>query len=112
MATHDPGAGGPFVRDTAFGGILHPRAVSFRELRPVDSAHVCIRGTRVTAHVDRFSPLNVRGGLLRYSPLGVLAHYVEDVLGRALRRLTGRAANDTCHLDCDIVWVDDDEDAA
>lgn len=100
---------GRFVKDTPVGGMLHRRSVSYRELRQLDSVHVTVDGTRVSAHVDRVSPLNVkRGGRFRYSLAGVLVHWVDDVGGRAVRRLFGRSAHDDCHLDCDIAWVDDD----
>lgn len=103
---------GRFVRDTSMGGMLHHGTRSYRELRAVDAVHLCVDGNRVTAHVDQVSPLNLRrGGRFRYSVAAVVAHAVEDVGRRGVRRLMGRATNEHCHLDCEIVWVDDDDEA-
>lgn len=103
-------AGGRFVRDTAVGGFLHRRAVSYRERQAFDGVHLCVEGNRVTAHVDQYSPLNLAGrGRLRYSLPGMVAHWSEDVVRRCVRRLLGRARADHCRLDCGIEWVPDDE---
>lgn len=100
---------GSFIRDTVIGGCLH-RGVSYRELQEIGAVHLCVDGNRVTAHVDRYSPLNHRGrGRFRYSLAGVLAHWLEDVVKRCARRVLGRAGGDRCRLSCEVVWVPDDE---
>ncbi len=107
-------ADGRFHRDNAIGRIFHPGALSFREIRDSDSLHVAVLpGNRVSVHVDRYSPLLVRAdGKCRYSLARALLHNLavatEAVAGLVLRR----PHRSRCQLDCEIVWVpDEDEDA-
>jgi hypothetical protein len=104
-------ASGRFHRDTPLGRIFHPGAVSFREIAETDSLHVSVLpGNRISVHVDRVSPLAVdHGGRCRYSLLRALVHnlaVVADVLRGVARR---RQVDHRCHLDCELVWVPDDE---
>ncbi len=104
---------GRFFRDNAMGRIFHPGAQSFREICDNDSLHVAVLpGNRLSVHVDRVSPLLVRtDGRCQYSLVRVLAHNlavaIEAVAGLVLRR----PARPRCRLDCEIVWVPDDQPA-
>ncbi|HUP68915.1 MAG TPA: hypothetical protein VM142_03765 [Acidimicrobiales bacterium] len=102
---------GRFRRDTALGGILHRGKVSLREVSRSDSVHVIIDGNRVSAHVDRVCPLD--GGdheRTRYSLVRVVAHNLSDVVSSGLRRLRGLNGSDHCQLECEMVWVDDEDE--
>jgi NRPS condensation-like uncharacterized protein len=102
-------ADGRFRRDSWWGGVLHPRTVSYREARATDSVHLVISDDRVSVHIDRFSPLAVQGGRSwrRYAPLRMLVHAVVDVAGEASSLVRGR--HEHLHdLTCERVWVDDD----
>ncbi len=100
---------GRFRRDAPWGRMLHRGALSLREARATDALHVSVKGERVTAHVDRFSPLALKpgDGRRRYAPLRVVVH-VASLAGDAVGRLRGRHP-DRCELDCEVVEVDDDE---
>ena len=103
-------ASGRFHRDTRLGGILHPGRISFREISPTDSMHVLISGTSVSAHIDEVSPLKCgRDGRWRYAWLPVVSHNVKGLLADAGRRIRGRHGEQRCDLDCEIVWVDEDD---
>ena len=99
-----------FQRDSRLGGILHRGKISFREVTPTDSLHVIVDGARVSAHVDRISPLS--SGVDRPSPTypvsRVLAHNLIGLAGDLSRRLRGVHGRQRCSLDCEVVWVDDD----
>ncbi len=105
-------ATGRFHRDNALGRIFHPGTVSYRELTPVDSVHVAVTpDNQVSVHVDRISPLLVRAGRCRYAVGRAIVHnlvHLAEGMGRAFR---GRRGSHNCHLDCEIVWVPDDESA-
>ncbi len=81
-----------FHRDTGFGRIFHPGKVSFREIAPTDSLHLIIDKDRLSAHVDRISPLKCRNdGSACYSWSRIIAHNLAGVGGdvtRVLRRRT------------------------
>lgn len=95
-------------RDSRLGGILHPGKISFREASARDSLHVLIDGNRVSAHVDRFSPLHRRGeGDCRYSWPRVVAHNIAFLVDDMSRRVRGHRGNHRCNLECEVVWVDD-----
>jgi len=103
--------GAGFRRDSRLGAILHGRKTSFREVATRDSLHVVIDGQQVSAHVDRISPLNHgRDGRCRYGWLSVLAHNVAVLVDKLHRRLQGLRDQHRCELDCEIVWVDDEDD--
>lgn len=105
-------ANGRFHRDSLLGRLFHLGAVSsYREISATDSVHVSVLpGNRVSVHVDRVSPLVVgTGRRCRYSLLRAVVHnavHLGESLGRLVRRERGRHA---CHLDCEIVWVPDEE---
>ena len=104
-------ANGRFHRDSRLGRLFHPGTVSYREISATDSVHLSVTGeNRVSVHVDRVSPLLVRaGGRARYSVCRAVAHnatVLADVVGRLVRR---QPSDHRCHLDCEIVWVPDDE---
>ena len=102
-----------FFRDRAIGRLFHPNTRSYREVSSTDSVHLVVEADhRVSVHVDRVSPLLVRRGReCRYSLVRAVAHNV-CVGGEAIARLVRRQhGHQTCHLDCEIVWVPDDEPA-
>ena len=97
-----------FRRDTGLGDIYHRGQVSFRERSATDSLHIVIQESRVSAHVDRISPLKVRpDGSARYSVSRVVAHNVSGVHRDLVRRLPGQKGREHCSLECEVVWVDD-----
>lgn len=99
-----------FRRDSPLGGLFHRGKISFREVCEKESLHVLIVGNKVSAHVDTISPLRCApDGSARYSWARVLVHnacVLADDLGRRVRGHHGRQR---CNLDCEVVWVDDDE---
>ena len=103
---------GRFFRDRAIGRLFHPNTRSYREVSATDSVHLVVDADHgMSVHVDRVSPLVVKnGGHCRYSVVRALAHNV-CVAGEALTRLVRgqKHGEQTCHLDCDIVWVPDDQ---
>jgi hypothetical protein len=110
LVTHLDGSG-RFFRDRAIGRVFHPNTRSYREVSATDSVHLVVdAGHRVSVHVDRVSPLLVRSGRdCRYSLMRAIAHNVcvaVESLARLVRRQHG---HQTCHLDCEIVWVPDDD---
>ena len=108
-------AGGRFHRDSALGRVFHPGTLSYREISATDSVHVAVSNdNRVTVHVDRVSPLLVRvGRRCRYSAVRAVAHNLTHVVEALGRLATRRRGAHNCHLDCEIVWVPDEEpDAA
>ncbi len=93
--------GGRFHRDRWLGRIFHPGKVSFRETRPDNSLHVTVDGNRMSAHVDRVSPLDLKAERVsRYSLLRVAAHNVSGMAGDLVRLLRGRQGDHRCELDC------------
>lgn len=102
---------GRFRRDTPLGGILHRGKLSLREVSRSDSLHVIIDGNRISAHVDRVCPLDCETHeRTRYSLVRVVAHNLADVVSAGLRRLRGLNGSHHCQLECEMVWVDDEED--
>ena len=100
-----------FRRDSALGGIFHPGRISFREISPVDSVHVVIRGDRVSVHVDDVSPLVIRAdGTSGYAWGRVVAHNLAVLVGDVSRRARGLSGRQRCNLRCEA--VDDDGNAA
>jgi hypothetical protein len=80
-----------FCRDTALGGMLHPRRASFRELRTPLSLHVALEAhERISAHLDRESPTVGRrdDGACLYTRARTLRHIWRDVVP-SLGRPTG-----------------------
>ncbi len=115
--TDEPGlfqqleASGRFRRDTPLGGILHRGKLSFREVSPNDSLHVVIDGNRMSVHVDQVCPLDCEAeGPTRYSLIRVLAHNLSDVATSLGRRLQGGHGRHHCQLECEVVWVDDEDE--
>jgi hypothetical protein len=112
LVTHLDG-NGRFFRDRGIGRLFHPNTHSYREVSATDSVHLVVDAEHhVSVHVDRVSPLRVkRGRPCRYSLVRAVAHNVcvgVEALARLVRRQHG---HQTCHLDCEIVWVPDDEPA-
>ena len=106
-------ASGRFRRDTGLGGIFHRGKLSYRELCDKDSLHVLIDGRRVSAHVDRVSPLSCRpDGSARYSLGRVLVHNLTGMAADLARLARWRPGRQRCNLDCEVVWVDDDSAVA
>lgn len=101
---------GRFHRDTRLGRIFHPGTTSYRELSTTDSVHlVSTSDNRLSVHVDRVSPVLVRGTRARYSVSRAVAHNAA-VIAEAVCRLVRREKSDhRCHLDCEIRWIPDEE---
>ena len=99
-----------FHLDSAIGAILHRGTNSYRELSPLDAVHITVAGKHVTAHVDHVSPIKQNAdGKTRYSWRRVVVHCIY-ALGDGLGcRLRGQEGSQHCSLDCEVVWVDDDE---
>jgi len=89
-------ASGRFRRDTGLGRIYHPGKISFRETVPKNSLHILIDGHRVSAHIDRVSPLSFRSTRSQYSFWGVVLHnltgMVDDLFHIFAKRHPGRRA--------------------
>jgi hypothetical protein len=97
-----------FRRDSVLGGIFHLGRMSYREITPVDSLHVVIRGDQVSAHVDDVSPLVVRAdGSCRYAWGRVVAHNLLVMAGDVARRLRGLQGRQRCNLRCTTEVVED-----
>lgn len=97
-------AGGQFHRDHRLGRVYHPGALSLRENVASDSLHVSIDGNRVSAHVDRVSPLGQRPEQApRYSLGRVALHNVSGIAADVGRVLRGRQGDHRCELDCE--WM-------
>ena len=94
---------GRFHKDTGLGRIFHPGKVSFREKKPTDALHVLIEGSRVSAHIDKHSPLALRNERPGYSVLGVAAHNLSGMAQDAARFLTGRLRRHRYELECQTV---------
>lgn len=104
-------AGGRFRRDTRLGGILHRGKVSLREVSANDSLHVIVDGNRISAHIDQVCPLDCAAeDRTRYSLARVVAHNLSDVVTGLARRLRGLHRHHHCHLECEVVWVDDEDE--
>ncbi|MGH9178069.1 MAG: hypothetical protein ACRD0N_05890 [Acidimicrobiales bacterium] len=91
-----------FHRDSGLGRLFHPGATSLRENVRTNSLHVTIDDNRVSAHVDRVSPLGSRQERARYSLARVALHNLSGAaydLGRLVR---GRQGDHRCELDCEI----------
>lgn len=97
---------GRFSRDRALGRVYHPGAVSLRENVASDSLHIVIDGNRVSAHVDRVSPLGLRAEKPpRYTPGRIALHNAAGIAADVGRVLRGRQGDHRCELDCE--WVPD-----
>ncbi len=107
-------ASGRFCRDTRLGGILHPGAVSLREVTDGDSLHVIIGDEdRISVHVDRFSPVagSTDGGCCTYSVRAVFAHMAAHVAAQVRRLLSGGRGGHRCRLQCEQVEAHDEDRA-
>ena len=97
-----------FRRDSFLGGIFHPGHVSYREVSPVDSVHIVIRGDRVSAHVDDVSPLVLRpDGTIHYAWGRVVAHNLAVLVTDLARRVRGLHGQQRCTLRCEAELVDE-----
>lgn len=97
-----------FHRDSLLGSIFHVGRLSYREISPVESLHIVIRGDRVSAHVDDVSPLVVRAdGSCRYAWGRVLAHNAAVLIGDLARRAQGLQGRQRCNLRCSAEIVED-----
>lgn len=86
-------ASGRFRRDTRLGSLFHRGQVSLREVSPANSLHITVgQGNRVSAHVDRYSPLATsqpeHGA--RYALHRIAAHNIAGVAGDLARLIPGR----------------------
>lgn len=118
FALHDPVAlfrslerSGRFHRDRRLGRVYHPGALSLRENVPNNSLHVSIDGNRVSAHVDRVSPLGLSDERApRYSLGRVALHNASGIASDVGRVLRGRLGDHRCELDCE--WMPEAEGVA
>ncbi|MBW3556301.1 MAG: hypothetical protein KY454_05085 [Actinobacteria bacterium] len=96
---------GRFRRDTGIGRIFHARSLSLREVSRASSLHISITGNRISAHVDRFSPLG-RGarGMARYSLRSIAVHNAAGMAEDLVRLFRGRQGHHRSHLDCQWLW--------
>ena len=95
---------GRFHRDRALGRVYHPGAVSLRENVANDSLHITVEGNRVSAHVDRVSPLGARPERRpRYAARRIALHNAAGIATDVGRILRGRQGDHRCELDCE--WV-------
>jgi hypothetical protein len=85
---------GRFRRDTRLGALFHRGKISLREVASSDSLHITVEpGNRVSAHVDRYSPLSKvqpDDARPRYSLHRVAAHNVTGMAADAARLIPGR----------------------
>ena len=102
---------GHFHRDSGLGRVFHPGGVSLREDVPTNSLHVVIHGNRISAHVDRLSPLGVKpeSTRTRYSVRRAVAHNLVGMAQDAVRLLRGRQGDHRCELNCE--WVTSADEA-
>jgi HAD superfamily hydrolase (TIGR01490 family) len=100
FTTEDPAAlleelerSGRFRRDTRLGNLFHRGTVSLREVSPTHSLHITVgKGNRVSAHVDRYSPLAISQPeqAARYALHRVAAHNVVGMAADVVRLLPRR----------------------
>lgn len=85
---------GRFRRDTRLGALFHRGKISLREVASCDSLHITVEpGNRVSAHVDRYSPLakvQPEDTRPRYSLHRIAAHNITAVAADAARLIPGR----------------------
>ena len=94
-----------FHRDSGFGRVFHPGAVSLRENRPTDSLHITIDGNHIAAHVDRVSPLGIRAERpSRYSVRRAAAHNLAVAAHDVASLVRGRQGDHRSGLDCEWLW--------
>lgn len=94
-----------FHRDTGLGRVFHPGSLSLRENLADDSLHVVVHRDRISAHVDRVSPLRLRpAGMPRYSLRRAAAHNLAGMAKDAMRLLRGRQGDHRSALDCRWGW--------
>ncbi|HEX2700732.1 MAG TPA: hypothetical protein VHM89_11090 [Acidimicrobiales bacterium] len=99
---------GRFHRDRHLGRVYHPGALSLRENVANNSLHLSIDGNRVSAHVDRVSPLGQRPERgPRYALGRVALHNLSGMAADVARVLRGRQGDHRCELDCEWVPVVD-----
>lgn len=94
-----------FHRDTGLGRIFHPGSLSLRENLANDSLHIVVHRDRISAHVDRVSPLRLRpAGMPGYSLRRAAAHNLAGMAKDAMRLLRGRQGDHRSALDCRWGW--------
>lgn len=100
-------AGGRFRRDTGLGKIFHPGSFSLREAERESSLHISITGNRISAHVDRLSPLSrPPQGPARYSFRSIVSHNLAGMAEDVSRLIRGRQGHHRSELDCEWLWPD------
>lgn len=99
-------ASGRFHKDTGFGRIFHPGRVSFREKKPADALHILIDDNRVSAHIDKRSPLKLKDSESRYAIPAIFAHNVTGMAEDVVRFVTGRRGSQRCELECERITLD------
>lgn len=97
-----------FHRDSVLGGIFHPGAISYRETVPENSLHIVVEGGRLSAHVDRYSPLRfTRDGAARYSFWRIATHNIVGAVRDVVDLLGGPRHEKRWQRTADRVVVDD-----
>lgn len=108
---HELEASGRFVRDSGLGRILHPGKgkISYRQAVPENSLHIVINGNRVSAHIDRFSPLAFDANgrayyslrrAVRYSLRRILTHNLASIADIAWAVVSGDRADHRREFHC------------
>ena len=99
---------GRFYRDNGIGRLLHPGMISYREAVPENSLHVLVDGDRVTAHIDRFSPVGrTVDGSGAYPLWRVVVHNACAICKEVVRLAGGKMGDGRCEPSCQWVQVDD-----
>lgn len=82
---------GSFCRDSLLGRLLHRGTVSVRENTAEESLHITLSGNRLSAHIDRHSPLveEHASWIARYSVPRAIVHTLAHLV-EAVRRLGAR----------------------
>lgn len=98
---------GRFRRDTGLGRIFHLGSFSLREAERESSLHISITGNRISAHVDKLSPLSrPPQGPARYSLRSIVAHNLAGIAEDLGRLVRGRQGHHRSQLDCEWFWPD------
>lgn len=100
-------ASGRFHRDNAVGRVFHPGAVSYREAVAEDSVHIVVEDGRVTAHVDRYSPVRfTKDGVARYAFFRITVHNVAGTVKDVISLPRGIHSGERCPTAGETLEVD------
>lgn len=104
-------ATGRYCQDTRLGRLCHWGSVSIREAASTNSLHITVDGNRVSAHIDRLSPLDDSRSHDWSSPRYRLRRVVAHVVAHIADALDYRLNGDRCRrLELECSWEATDED--